>query len=395
MAVMRLRLLITVFVTSLVVMPTASAVVSAPSEIARVFGLVADRTALADPAMILIDRNSGEIIYQRDAASPRRPASVMKILSATSVLEYLNPEATFATTLYLGKASNAVVISGELDPWMTSRPTVAKKDNRVWSPYLANKAIAAVHERMGRKPSSITIYYNGLFSTDVDNIRRTLRGKGIAAYIKQVDSKIIPSLAGNEVVKVNSTSIEKMLKFAILWSDNLLSERLARLASRAAGNSFDDAGVDLTFHTVLQKLEIDPTPLIVGDGSGLSEKNRISAEMIAQLLMKTRLDPKFQILYDALPVSGVSGTLADRFTKDAPAGVGLIHAKTGTLNGTVSLAGYVTAADREYIFVGIADRIPRTSLGRSRARSSFDRILSLIAAPKILSEIQFPDTKTA
>jgi len=395
MATMRLRLLIAIVTTSLIVMPMAGAVVTAPSEIARVFGLVSDRDALAAPAMILIDRNTGEVIYKRDSTSARHPASVMKILSATSVLEYIDPQSTFATTLYLGKKSNAVVINGSLDPWMTSSAVSAKKDGRVWSPYLANKAIAAVHERMGKKPTTITIYYNGLFSTDVVNIRRTLRAKGVAVYIKQVDSKLIPSLIGDEVVTVNSTSVSKMLKFALLWSDNLLSERLARLAARAAGNSFDDKGVDLTFHALLQKLEIDSSQLVVGDGSGLSEKNRVSAEIIASLLVKTRLDPKFQSLYDSLPVSGVSGTLADRFTKDAPAGVGLIHAKTGTLNGTVSLAGFVTAADREYVFVGIADRIPRTSLGRSRARSSFDRILSLIASPKILSEIQFPDTKTA
>ena len=153
---MRLRLLISMIITSLIVMPMAGAVVTTPSEIARVFGLVSDRAALAAPAMILIDRNTGEVIYKRDSTSARHPASVMKILSATSVLEYMAPESTFATTLYLGKKSNAVVINGSLDPWMTSSAISAKKDSRVWSPYLANKAIAALQERMGKKPTTIS-----------------------------------------------------------------------------------------------------------------------------------------------------------------------------------------------------------------------------------------------
>ena len=114
--------------------------------------------------------------------------------------------------------------------------------------------------------------------------------------------------------------------------------------------------------------------------------------MIGQLLLNLRKDPKFSTIYTDLPVSGVSGTLKDRFIETAPNAVGLIHAKTGTLNGTVTLAGYVQSAEREYIFVTLADNIPKGYTATNKARSAIDRILGRIAAPNIPAEISEAQT---
>ena len=66
-----------------------------------------------------------------------------------------------------------------------------------------------------------------------------------------------------------------------------------------------------------------------------------------------------------------------------------MRAKTGTLNGTVSLAGYVESGDREYIFVAIADRIKKGSLATDRARSTLDRLLGKITSPLLVG---FPES---
>ena len=67
--------------------------------------------------------------------------------------------------------------------------------------------------------------------------------------------------------------------------------------------------------------------------------------------------------------------------------MGLVRAKTGTLNGTVTLAGYVESLDREYVFVTLADDIRRGSAASAKARAAIDRILGRIAAPNIPAEI--------
>ena len=99
--------------------------------------------------------------------------------------------------------------------------------------------------------------------------------------------------------------------------------------------------------------------------------------------MKVHNVEKFAVLYEGLPVGGVSGTLENRFLKTVPDAVGLIHAKTGTLDGTVSLAGYIDAADRQYVFVIIADRIPKGYLATNRARTTVDTLVGKIASPLI------------
>jgi PBP4 family serine-type D-alanyl-D-alanine carboxypeptidase len=171
------------------------------------------------------------------------------------------------------------------------------------------------------------------------------------------------------------------LAFTLTWSDNLLAERIARLASHAAGHSLDDAGVALTFNEVLTSFGIASKNLIIQDASGLSRENRITAKQVAELLFKIRQDPKFVALIDGLPVGGVTGTLRHRFIETAPQAVGLIKAKTGTLNGTANLAGYVESGDREYSFVILADRLRKSSVAESRARNTVDRLLGKIAAP--------------
>jgi len=171
------------------------------------------------------------------------------------------------------------------------------------------------------------------------------------------------------------------VKWTLTWSDNVLAEKLARLAAVTSGQAFNDQGVAVTFHTVLTGFGIDPDKIEVSDGSGLSKQNRVTAKAIADLLMKIRHDPKFASVYEGLPIGGVSGTLQNRFLTTAPHAVGLVHAKTGTLSGTISLAGYVDSEDRQYIFVAIADKIPRRYSASERARDTLDRILGKIAAP--------------
>jgi D-alanyl-D-alanine carboxypeptidase len=109
--------------------------------------------------------------------------------------------------------------------------------------------------------------------------------------------------------------------------------------------------------------------------------------MIGELLYKLRKDSRFIGLHSVLPVSGVSGTLNERFIETAPTAVGLVRAKTGSLNGTVTLAGYVESSDREYVFVTLADEIPRGYTSLKKARAAIDKILGRIAAPNIPAEI--------
>jgi PBP4 family serine-type D-alanyl-D-alanine carboxypeptidase len=146
-------------------------------------------------------------------------------------------------------------------------------------------------------------------------------------------------------------------------------------------------GVDRVLRDVLIGMQIDDSKLVVADASGLSRKNKITAKMMGEFLYKIRQDEKYALIYSGLPIGGVSGTLRSRFLTTAPSAVGLVRAKTGTLNGTATLAGYVESLDREYIFVTLADEIPSGNTALKRAREAIDRVLGRIAAPNIPAEI--------
>lgn len=387
---MELRLrLIACLVTATVTLGIAPSKALDPSATQLLFSkLVTDKT-LADPSVLVIDEKTGEVIYESNSLSPRRPASVLKLISATAALTYLDQRQKFVTSVSLGKSPSTLVVKGQLDPWISVDAVAAIKMNRTSLPHLAASALSAL-QTANQSTKKITVYYTGLYSQDVANFKTYFLQRKVIATMKQVSLASADSESAQEIIMQQSPEISEILKWTLTWSDNLLAERLARLASRAAGNSADEEGVNLTFHEVLNSMGIDPGKLLSIDASGLSKSNRVSAQIIGQLLLKVRNDPKFVPLIDGLPVAGMTGTLKKRFIKTAPQAVGLVKAKTGTLNGTVTLAGYLAAGDREYIFVIIADRIPKGYIANDLARKAVDRILGKIATPLIVASTETP-----
>ncbi len=362
----------------------AHAIIS-PSTIPSVFGEMLLSPILANPSMILIDAQSGEVIYEKNANSPRKPASTLKIFSAAATLRYIDPNEVFRTSVSLGIKPKTLVIQGSYDPWMSYTHYEAVKMKRTSLPRLAFNSLSAAKKANKGSARGLTIEYSELNSRDVANFKVFFKKRGYTPKFKRVSSAVAFQNAGTEIVASNSPPVSQILEFTMLWSDNLLADRLAKLASRRAGNGFSEEGIAITFAQVLLDLGIDPSRMIVADGSGLSRENRVSAKTMADLLFKLRKDPQYEILYTSLPVGGVSGTLRNRFLTTAPSAVGLVHAKTGTLNGTVSLAGYIESGEREYIFVTVADKIGRSNRASDKARALMDRILGRIAAPTVPS----------
>ena len=360
----------------------ADAALSAAS-IPAAFDELLSARALSNPAMILIDGTTGEVVYERNSYSQRKPASVMKLLAGVATLTYLDPQSTFTTDISLGLEDRTLIIQGSYDPWISLNHNVARKMKRESLPYLAFNAMSAIKKANRGSLKKITVLYSGLYSQDVANFKSFWAKRGFKPNMKAVSGDEALLNAASPIVSDTSPSLDKILDFTIKWSDNALADRLARLSSRAAGNAFNAAGVSETFTQILTSFEIDASKLVVIDASGLSKENRVTAQILGQLLFKVLKDEKYKLLYTSLPVGGVSGTLRSRFLTTAPNAVGLVRAKTGTLNGTVTLAGYVESTDREYVFVTLADEIPRGTRAEKKARAAIDRLLGRIAAPNI------------
>jgi D-alanyl-D-alanine carboxypeptidase len=342
---------------------------------------------LANPAMVVIDGSTGAVVYQHNAFSQRKPASVMKILSAGVTIEYLDLQSSFNTSVSINPEEKLVVIRGSLDPWISLDHNVGRKMNRASLPYMGFSTLSAIKEVNGGSLKNYKVIYSNLYSQDVANLKAFWSKRSFKPTMKMVSDDEAFLAQGDLVASENSPTIAEILDWTLLWSDNLLAERLARLSAQAAGYPLNDKGVDKVFHLLLDHFQIDSSKLVVADASGLSKQNRITAQMMAELLYKMHKEEKFAPVYASLPVGGVSGTLRNRFITTAPSAVGLIRAKTGTLNGTATLAGFVQSTDREYVFVLLADEIAKGNTALNKARAAIDRVLGRIAAPNIPTEI--------
>ena len=359
----------------------ASASALDPTNVAGIFERLTAGSALANPSVVVMDQLTGAVVYEKNANSLRKPASVLKLYSATAALTYLQPTQRFTTSTWIGVEPKSLVIQGSLDPWMSLSDPVAKKMGRTSIPRIEYNSLSALKESNSGSIRNSTIYYSDLYSQDVANIKAFFVKHGVRAVMKEVSSTQAIQLSSEPILSSQSPELQEMLAFALTWSDNVLTERIARLAAHAAGHPLNDEGVARTFNEVLAGLGVENKGIVIKDASGLSRDNRVSATQVGQLLLKIRSDSRFAPLIGGLPIGGVTGTLRHRFIDTAPQAIGLVRAKTGTLNGTANLAGYVEAGDREYVFVIIADQLKRTSRAEKFARATVDRILGKIASP--------------
>jgi D-alanyl-D-alanine carboxypeptidase len=343
---------------------------------------------LADPGIILLDGNTKEVVYESGSAELRTPASVLKLTSATAIAMALDSETIFTTALYKTEKRGVFVILGEGDPWMTSNGKYRDANKRAYTPTLIKAAFAT-----DKKLKKITLLYAGISGLDIYYAKKAL-GRRASVVHKAIGKDVDPnSLITEKVKEVVSPPLSKMIRFALLYSDNVLSQRLAMLATSKFGYTPNKTGLNEMMNEKLDEMGIDTTGLRLEDGSGLSGGNRISAVTVSQLLLKIKSEPRLKVVYDSLPVSGESGTLIGRFHSTAPQAVGLVKAKTGSTRHTVSLAGFATSGDKEYVFVVIADHVGRTKRTQNAARSAIDRMLGTITKPPT-APLPVPDPTT-
>ena len=268
-------------------------------------------------------------------------------------------------------------MAGQGDPWLSVSPTSSKKYHRAFAPNLINAAL-----KKNPAMRQINIEYNGVYGKDFEALQK-FYGKKLrinATPISSVES--LTAVKGQEIAQVVSPPLKEISDFTLLWSDNVLADRLARIAAKEMGFTTDASGIQSAFEKTLADLGVNFAGLEIKDGNGLSKENRISARTIAELLVKVHTNPSLQAIYEGLPLAGMTGTLKNRFVKDAPNAVGLIKAKTGWINTTVSLAGYVNIGETQYVFAVIADKIKPTERTRQATREVIDKMLATIAKPK-------------
>lgn len=112
----------------------------------------------------------------------------------------------------------------------------------------------------------------------------------------------------------------------------------------------EERGIEVV-QLFLREAGVDPVPLSLDDGSGLSRGDLVTPEATVQLLSYMRRHATSAAFREALPIAGVDGTLRNRMK--GTAAENNLRAKTGTLSSASSLSGYVTTAGGEDLVFSI------------------------------------------
>jgi D-alanyl-D-alanine carboxypeptidase/D-alanyl-D-alanine-endopeptidase (penicillin-binding protein 4) len=348
--------------------------------------------ALADPAIgggrdqsCLIVRQGGATIYARRPALQLIPASNLKLLTATAVLDKLGASSKQTTEARADKAPAGGVIDGNLyligggDPLLRTADyvTTLRFKELVYSHFdqLAQAVRrAGVTEIKGTVVGDESRYdlqryvpsWKPSYASDgeVGPLSALEVNDGFAKFAPRLVASPDPAVAAaTEFVKLltargikvdgapgggkapaatvmvaalPSLTIADSVGEILRQSDNTGVELLTKeLGLRFGGGPSTAAGVA----AVRQDLLADGLPvdqLQAVDGSGLDRSNRASCQLVLNTLVR---DGPLGPIANGLPVAGQNGTLSQRMVHTPAAG--RLHAKTGALLGVGGLTGWV------------------------------------------------------
>jgi D-alanyl-D-alanine carboxypeptidase/D-alanyl-D-alanine-endopeptidase (penicillin-binding protein 4) len=181
--------------------------------------------------------------------------------------------------------------------------------------------------------------------------------------------------AASEVATVESAPLSIVTKYFLAVSDNTVAEVTGRILALETGNSVDPAGAATATVSQLRDMGVDTSGLVLFDGAGFSEDDRISPHHLTDTIVASRTDPNTQDLVNYLALGGLEGTVAGRYNDESAAGY--VRAKTGSLTGVTTLAGIVTTADgRVLAFATMADGMP---YGQTQPKAAIDDFVDALA----------------
>jgi D-alanyl-D-alanine carboxypeptidase/D-alanyl-D-alanine-endopeptidase (penicillin-binding protein 4) len=159
-------------------------------------------------------------------------------------------------------------------------------------------------------------------------------------------------------------------------SQNLHAELIFRLLGKTFGSDGSFAQASRVERQFLLDAGVNDADFFMYDGSGMSPYDRVAPRAYAQLLSYASRQPWGAAWRDTLPVAGVDGTLSNRF-KTSPL-KGRLWAKTGTLNETNCLSGYLTGVSGKVLAFSIMVNGHRP--GSDAELQAIDHIAEAIAA---------------
>lgn len=348
---------------------------------------------ISQAGFMIYDLTADSVLYQYNHRHTLRPASNMKLVTAIAVLDRLGAKHQLRTSLYYTGVRDSCTLRGDLYCVGGMDPLFDADDLEAFVEGVRHLGIDTIRGRIvADKTMKDADLLGWGWCWDDDNpvlsplligrkdnfterFAQALRKAGITVDAQFSEGRL-PAGATYIVACVHNIGnvLPKMMKD----SDNLYAESLFyQLAATSGARPASAKHARQVIVKLIEKLGLSSSDYHIADGSGLSLYNYLSPELeVALLRYAWSKESIRKPLYVSLPIAGRDGTLSKRMKRTVAEGN--VHAKTGTLKGVTTLAGYCTAANGHMLCFAIMNQgVLKTSNGREFQ----DRLCVLMCQP--------------
>lgn len=319
-----------------------------------------------------------------------RPASTMKLVTAITALDCLGTNYHYTTSLlYKGDITDHT-LQGNLYCVGGLDPSFSDTDLDAFAQSVKEQGIDTIcGSIIADNTLKDTLKWGDGWCWDDDNpILRPLlvnrKDNFLMQFINALsrhdivlkDITIKEGKANEEatLLSQHKSSIDQILLRMMKDSDNLYAESLYYQIAAQRNHPGKALYAQRQEKALIERTGLNSSRYKLADGSGLSLYNYISAECLLRLLRYAyQHKPIYKHLLPSLPIAGEDGTLKKRMI-DTHA-EGNVQAKTGTLTGIISLAGYCSASNGHRLCFAI---INQGALSAKAARNFQDKICDIL-----------------
>jgi len=242
------------------------------------------------------------------------------------------------------------------------------------SAIVVDRNVHVVYKKRGKRMRRYISYIQDPPLYAAELLREKLQNSGIDV---KLNTRKGTAPLGAYTIAESTITLKELIKLINKSSDNFLAEclfkTLGAVSSGLQGNSFYSTQAVLSF---IEENGIYADNTSVVDGSGISRFNQITVGAVTGLLEKMYFDlVNYEDFYNSFSIAGVDGTLAHRLI--GTAAENNFHGKTGTLEGVISLAGYLTTNKGDDLIICVFFEFSKK--GRNYYRDIQDEIVQLLA----------------
>lgn len=355
--------------------------------------LKSDMFETSQVGMMVYDLDADSAIYCHNERQLMRPASTMKLLTAITAIDKLGGSYQFKTDLcYTGEVTDGT-LSGNIYCVGGFDPRFNIDDMRAFVESIRKMGVDTIRGNIyADKSMKDEAQYGEGWCWDDDNpiLSPLLVGRKdvfIDRFVQELrEAGIVVDAFTGQGRKPDDAfcicrrfhTIDQVLMRMLKESDNLYAESMFYQIGAASGSQPATAhSARSVMNRLIEKVGLDPKRYNIADGSGLSLYNYVTAELEVRLLRYAFKNNNIYLhLHPSLPQAGTDGTLRKRMT--SPFTQGNVYAKTGTLSGISSLAGYCIAANGHRLAFAI---INQGLLHGRNGRSFQDRVCTILCQP--------------